>query len=655
MISTVGYGAYVTWISPAEAGKKSDQDRKFFNRGHRGHGMSDAPTAIDLFCGGGGFSEGMRQAGFEITHAIDIEPKACESYRHNHPETEVIQADILEFDPNEFPDDVDVVFGSPPCTEFSWAKQGGGGDIEEGMKLVKRFIHFVGELEPDYWVMENIPRLDNYLPETIDFTDIPWSDRTDSIDIEKAILDGDDYGTPQRRSRLFSGEFPVPEPTNEDVPSFGAISEAFPPSTDGIPESGTVTDPTYGIELPAAELTDHYYISHVTNREAEEIRVRKEDHSFYGKMSFPDDPEVPSRTVLATNRRVARETLVMEDDKAPEGLSRFRKPTIREIATIQGFPITYQFTGTSQAQKWRRVGDAVPPTMAFRVACSLLDALGESAPEEPDIRTSTPKPDTNLNDRDLSYKGRRSLSISRNFRHHVPHDNKQSFRVDLQTDKDAAPPHPLDGVVNADITHPVEFEVELYRGYSTDVVSTTIDLEETLAYIDRLREQHPERESDIEAIAEQILERLGPMTPDATTLQGIRSRRAERDEPLEYELLRTISDYDDSGIVDAVIPRDQMEELEPLECPDLFDGTELPVRVLFKLLCANYLSTKLNRCGTWVRDGPEDVFLSEEIREAIDTESIDWQGATCQGVCVDNQLRERYLESSIPEAPASTD
>ncbi|WP_276275258.1 DNA cytosine methyltransferase [Haladaptatus sp. QDMS2] len=621
--------------------------------------MSEKPRAIDLFCGGGGFSEGLRQAGFEITHAVDIDSGAVETHELNHPDTETIKKDIMDLDPEDLPDDVDVLFGSPPCTEFSWAKNGGGGDIEAGMKLVKRFLYFVDELDPDYWVMENVPRLNNYLPETIDFADVPWGEGTHSVDITKVILEGDDYGTPQRRSRLFSGEFPVPEPSEDSVPSFGDINHHFPTPATGIPEGATATDPNYDIELPAKELTDHFYISHVTNREAEEIRVRKEDHSYYGRMSFPDDPEVPSRTVLATNRRVARETLVMEeaDEDTPDGISRFRKPTIREIASIQGFPITYQFTGSSQAKKWRRVGDAVPPTMAFRVGCAIREAMGLDVPEKPTINRDTPHPETNLNEKNPSWRGRRRLSISRNFRHHVPVDSKQKFRVDLETDKDSSPPHPFAAQIDQDFTHPVEFGAKLYRGYSTDVVSTQVDFETAAELVEQLIETQPEQADTVHQVVSGFLTRLGPVTPDATTLQAIRSRRADRDEPLEFTLLSTISSYDGDGIVDEALPKDVAEGIDPLTVPDLFDdATELPVRVLLKLVGATYLAEKLNRCSKWLLANPEEAFIPEDF--SVDRSEIEFTGLECQRTyCIDSEMERLLIDSQTGEnaVSASTD
>jgi site-specific DNA-cytosine methylase len=605
--------------------------------------MHRRPTAVDLFCGGGGFSEGLRQAGFDVTHAVDIDNGAIETHELNHPETETVQADIMDLEPGDLPDDIDLLVGSPPCTEFSWAKSGGGGDIEAGMRLVKRFLHLVGELEPSYWVMENVPRLDSYLPDTIDFEDVPGSDRTDSIAITKAILDGDDHGTPQRRSRLFSGQLPIPEPSGGPVPTFGAMGAHFPRPTAAVPD-GMVPDPTYDIEIPAAELSDHYYDSHVTVREAEEIRVRKEDHSFYGRMQFPDDPDDASRTVLATNRRVARETLVMAEATAPDGASRYRKPTIREIASIQGFPITYQFTGGSQARKWRRVGDAVPPTMAYRVGRAVREAMGHDTPEAPIVRTDTPHPEMDLNERDSGGTGRRRLSIARNLRHHVPADSKLAFRVDLETDKESQPPHPLDGAAAASLTHPVEFQVKLYRGYSDDLESTMVDMELAMELLDGLLEDRPADEPATRRTIERFLEELGPSIPDATTLQAIRSRRHARDEPIEYDLLAAISGYDGTGVVDRDFPQEGFGRDDTVPTPGLFGAGEdsLPVRVLLKLFGAVYLATKLDRCGDWMRRHPDDAHPPTGAEGAIDaTEAV---CTTADGRCIDRRISDRYLD-----------
>jgi DNA (cytosine-5)-methyltransferase 1 len=55
---------------------------------------SRKPIAIDLFCGAGGLSEGLAQAGFDPRVAVDFDPHAIKTYRANHPDTEIIQGDI---------------------------------------------------------------------------------------------------------------------------------------------------------------------------------------------------------------------------------------------------------------------------------------------------------------------------------------------------------------------------------------------------------------------------------------------------------------------------------------------------------------------------------------------------------------------------------
>jgi len=593
-------------------------------------------TVVDLFCGGGGFSEGFRQAGLEPSYAVDVEAGACETYCLNAPnEMEliepdlseldelpsevVVQADLMELEPEVLPSDVDILIGSPPCKEFSASKNGGNGDIEKGMELVDRFLYFVHELDPDYWVMENVPRLDKHLTEYrgLGEGEIPWLDDGEQAHIPKReILECNEYGTPQRRSRLFSGNFPEPADADFAALNFDEVREAFHRPTERYGDSGTVEDPipSYDIDIPPEKLSDHYYNSHFTEREAKEVRVRKEDHSFYGPMSFPDDKHKPSRTVLAMNRRIARETLVYEEDAPPSempSLSPFRKPTLRELATIQGFPITYQFTGTSISQKRRRIGDAVPPTMSYQIARGILEAEGIDTSEwEPQVSETPPEIDYDLSDEDTTPRKRRKLSLSRSFRHHVPYDEMREFRVDLETN-DETPRHPLSAVVDEEITHPVGFQVQLYRGYAGSVESAGVPLDRTWEYLIQYAEKFDEQQQ-VRNFLESIVTTFSDEAPDATTLQAIRSRRADVDRPIEYELLEMISggQSDAVGVVDKYFPKDEYEDVH-LET-DILDGTDLPARVLMKMVAAHFVAEKLNNCARWIAKNPEEVYLSDE-------------------------------------------
>ncbi|MBO3663708.1 DNA cytosine methyltransferase [Microbacterium stercoris] len=78
-------------------------------------------TVTDLFCGAGGSSSGLVEAGFKVVIAANHWAKAIESHQINHPETDHSQADISQVDPRYFPR-THVLWGSPECTNHSIAK-----------------------------------------------------------------------------------------------------------------------------------------------------------------------------------------------------------------------------------------------------------------------------------------------------------------------------------------------------------------------------------------------------------------------------------------------------------------------------------------------------------------------------------------------------
>lgn len=97
----------------------------------------------DFFCGGGGFSEGFRQAGFEIVFAVDKWAPAVNTYKGNKPGANVIQDDVIRI--SNLPDDEfealvpdsEVIIGSPPCQSFSHSNKSGNADKELGIKLIE--------------------------------------------------------------------------------------------------------------------------------------------------------------------------------------------------------------------------------------------------------------------------------------------------------------------------------------------------------------------------------------------------------------------------------------------------------------------------------------------------------------------------------------
>jgi len=114
--------------------------------------------AIDLYSGVGGWSLGLRMANIEIVSSYEWWSVAADTQRLNLGDR-VTELDIRKLDLSELPTDIDIVVGSPPCTQFSYANRGGSGDIADGLKDVYKFLEVVEHVSPQYWVMENIPRV----------------------------------------------------------------------------------------------------------------------------------------------------------------------------------------------------------------------------------------------------------------------------------------------------------------------------------------------------------------------------------------------------------------------------------------------------------------------------------------------------------------
>jgi DNA (cytosine-5)-methyltransferase 1 len=342
---------------------------------------------VDLFCGPGGISEGLRQAGCDTVFALDYDTKAVESFAANHPEAEVVRDDIRNLDPATLPE-CDIIVGGPPCVEFSTAK-GSRGNILYGLELVQAYLRVIHYVKPKWWIMENVPRVTKFLPETIPLEWIGLDEDGTLTIPQRNTFNAAEYGVPQRRKRFLMGAYPTPTPTHKigpdieatlestehlpSAPTLGAVLDALP-SAQELSRKRSYVDPNYGFKLPVADLTDQFHETWIAPAEVERLRNAKLNHPYMGKMSFPDDLTTPARTVVAT--QLGRETLVIEDG------GRFRRPTVREVATLQSFPFTYQFFGSPSA-RYRLVGDAVPPLLGYAIGKLIREEAGLPAVTKP--------------------------------------------------------------------------------------------------------------------------------------------------------------------------------------------------------------------------------------------------------------------------------
>src|SRR5437868_3105230 len=98
-----------------------------------------AIRAIDLYSGIGGWSLGLRLAGIDVITSYDRwGPANLTNLKNNRHPTQTV--DIRQLALDELPHHIDVVVGSPPCSEFSFSNRGGNGDIADGLKDVIKFL-----------------------------------------------------------------------------------------------------------------------------------------------------------------------------------------------------------------------------------------------------------------------------------------------------------------------------------------------------------------------------------------------------------------------------------------------------------------------------------------------------------------------------------
>ena len=187
-------------------------------------------TAADLFCGAGGLSEGLRQAGFRVLAAADHDPDGCATYRANHPETRLIEGDLTDPDRHAAlveslsGEQLGLLAGGPPCQAFSQIHNHDRLLDDPRNRLYREFVRLLDELRPGALLLENVLGMNQLAGGEVRRQierDLSLGGR---YEVVSRVVDAADFGAPQRRPRLvFVGsELGGPPPA---LPAGTGISE----------------------------------------------------------------------------------------------------------------------------------------------------------------------------------------------------------------------------------------------------------------------------------------------------------------------------------------------------------------------------------------------------------------------------------------------
>ena len=274
-------------------------------------------SVLELFCGGGLGAVGFKAAGFDIIKALDFDKNAVKAYRHNFGYY-AEQADISTIDIDSLPN-TDVIFGGPPCQDFSVAGKGEGIDGDRG-KLVWRYLDIIAAKKPKAFVFENVKGLiSKHHRPTFDGLLVKFSEI--GYEVSWQIINAWDYGVAQKRERVFIVG------TRKDL----GFNFEFPKPLEGDYKTAVLRDVIGDLPDPSAA----------------------EKNPQDGRFTMGD-----VRNNTATPRRF----------------------TIRECLRIQSVPDTYVLPeDISLSAQYRIVGNGIASRVAWYIGVALADQLKENA------------------------------------------------------------------------------------------------------------------------------------------------------------------------------------------------------------------------------------------------------------------------------------
>jgi DNA (cytosine-5)-methyltransferase 1 len=337
------------------------------------------PTAVDLFCGAGGLTQGLRQAGYNVLGAVELDSLASRTFRLNHRRVHLWEMDIRQLTGTEMlrvldlkRGEIDLLAACPPCQGFSAmrTKNGTRWNRDARNDLIFDVLRLIRSLRPVSVMLENVPRL----AENRRFKTFQKKLKSLGYQIRWDILNTVNFGVPQRRRRLvlLASRQAVPDfaPNDSKQKTVREFIEMLSPpsrSRDGL----------HNYKVARSKKVQKIIKKIPQNggsRKALGAKNQLKCHQgfdgfrdVYGRMSW--DRPSPTITGGCINPSKGR----FLHPKAHRAI------TLREAALLQTFPKSYRFP--LQGNRYAvalLIGNALPPEFIRRHAVALRESILES-------------------------------------------------------------------------------------------------------------------------------------------------------------------------------------------------------------------------------------------------------------------------------------
>ena len=315
-------------------------------------------SVLDLFCGCGGMSKGLEEAGLNIVAGLDIWDKAIDSYKQNFDHLSVCN-DISKLSPDSFCEkynihnqDIDVIVGGPPCQGFSIA---GKRDVKDPRNsLFMEYVKYLNYFNPKAFIMENVMGiLSMKNASNIKVIDIIMEELNKNYNCIICKLYASDFEVPQNRRRV------IIIGIRKDLNIIPTEPTPILTKENRIPVST--------ILLPKEEVDVKNYLSEraLNGIKAKKEKAKKNGNGFGAQFLKMDKP---SYTIPARYWKDGYDALVAYSD------TEIRRLTIPELKRIQSFSDDFVLVGNKKEQIMQ-IGNAVATRFAYHLGKHLISIL----------------------------------------------------------------------------------------------------------------------------------------------------------------------------------------------------------------------------------------------------------------------------------------